>query len=346
MTQTISSLNWQPTAPSSNERVAIVKCDSAIDLNWQINILGNVSDNPFNVDPKYLTVDNLANGSIVNVGFGPYLFTTPAFQRETYEIPNGTRLASILLSKGTVNVYLGSSKPANDISNNLLVQQTSVKTLIYGFNVYGADQPMQIADQNSNVLFNPSVADMTYSLANIPNLPVGNGWFQFIRNLGTKKVTILPFGGQFINGVFTNAAPLVLRPGDSGNLSSDGSNWFFQGEYSFESAEQALANNVVLNIPHGMGQIPASYRVLFRNKVAEQGYTVGDEVEFTTNVFYNGASAGALDIIAVSVSSSAFFVMLTDLLNNVPRTKNKSTASRFTITPSSWRIVVKATATW
>ena len=61
------------------------------------------------------------------------------------------------------------------------------------------------------------------------NLPTavaaGNGWFAQIRNAGQGDLTIDPSGSEQINGGST----LLLQPGDSAVIVSDGSEWFTIG---------------------------------------------------------------------------------------------------------------------
>ena len=54
---------------------------------------------------------------------------------------------------------------------------------------------------------------------------VGNDWFVALRNGGAGDITITPQGLETVNG----GASLVLQPGDSATLVTDGSNWFTIG---------------------------------------------------------------------------------------------------------------------
>jgi hypothetical protein len=63
----------------------------------------------------------------------------------------------------------------------------------------------------------------TFSLPSAAS--VGNGFFVAARNGGSGDLTIDPAGSEQING----ASTLVLRPGDSAVLNSDGVSWFTIG---------------------------------------------------------------------------------------------------------------------
>ena len=56
-------------------------------------------------------------------------------------------------------------------------------------------------------------------------MTVGNDWFVSLRNGGTGDLTVTPQGAETING----GASLVLGPGDSATLVTDGLVWFTIG---------------------------------------------------------------------------------------------------------------------
>jgi hypothetical protein len=79
-------------------------------------------------------------------------------------------------------------------------------------------------DSDRSEVFNWTGGAGTFSLPSAAT--VGNDWFVHLRNSGTGGLTIATtVGGQNING----SATLILNPGDSGILFSDGSNFFTIG---------------------------------------------------------------------------------------------------------------------
>jgi hypothetical protein len=139
---------------------------------------------------------------------------------------------------------------------------------------------------------------------------------------------------------FNAANPLVLQPGDGGILTSDGTNWYFEGEVSFEGAEILLTDNIVTVANHGLGKIPAISNIVLRCKIAEQNWAIGDEV-YPGTIIESGPNQG---------SGILSFTPLAYRFNNAlfisfpPVFQNKTTGARFTLTPANWRIVVRLTA--
>lgn len=231
--KSVPALQYNPLG-SQGDLIALQTLAAATDNNWIIQNQGTATgnDTSANIDPKWLLVDNIANNGSVTVAMGIFVITVPPFQREPIPIPAGTKSYSFTLTVGTVNVFFSENKLADVQGNFLLVQQTSVKTLIYAFVNYNVGpQAQPLSDLNTSTLFTPTVADMAYNLLPM-NTPVGNGWLQFVYNNGTKNVLITPSGAnqlQWNGRTFTNAAPLILYPGAWGRLSSDSAVWYFAG---------------------------------------------------------------------------------------------------------------------
>lgn len=106
----------------------------------------------------------------------------------------------------------------------------------------------------------------------------------------------------------------------------------------FESAEQSINSNARISISHGLGGLPRLVRVVYRCKIAEAGWSPGDEIE---SFFYDASGTNY----GVMVGSSS-----TDVTYNiwsggvvVPR-KDIATAGAQVVTPANWRIVVYAWA--
>ena len=65
----------------------------------------------------------------------------------------------------------------------------------------------------------------TGTLSLLTAVSAGNNFFVFVRNEGGGDLTIDPAGTETIN----SAATLVLRPGDSASIITDGTNWYTVG---------------------------------------------------------------------------------------------------------------------
>ena len=99
-----------------------------------------------------------------------------------------------------------------------------------------------------------------------------------------------------------------------------------------ESAETTFTNNATILIAHGLGVVPKDWRVIFRCKTADVGYSVGDEVDPGWFVITSGASYGSQAFadatnIGVVCASSGMRILA------------KNTRSNGLATPANWRIV-------
>ena len=177
---------------------------------------------------KFVTIDNVVNNQYVTINVGAYSFSVPPYMRDDFELPVQLDTLSISVgSAGAVNVYFSEEKLSNQVSNNLLVQSTAVKTLLFPFSTITTATAQVSADSNTSVNFAPTAADIAYTL--LAPVTAGNGWLQFVYNFGTKNVLITPPVGTLINGLWTNAAPLTLKPGQAGVIQCDGAtNWYFE----------------------------------------------------------------------------------------------------------------------
>ncbi len=107
----------------------------------------------------------------------------------------------------------------------------------------------------------------------------------------------------------------------------------------FESAEQAITAGGSLTIAHGLLSRPKIINAYLVCKVAENGYTVGDRVEvfFRPQIWagYVRGSAAVADASNVVIRhSSAPYALASKTDADTP----------FQITPSNWRLVVRAFA--
>lgn len=76
-------------------------------------------------------------------------------------------------------------------------------------------------DRAETYVWNGGVGTFTLPSA----VTVGNDWFVSLRNGGTGDLTVTPQGAETVNG----GASLVMAPGDSATLITDGLSWFTIG---------------------------------------------------------------------------------------------------------------------
>lgn len=353
MAQLIPSLVYQAISPKSNKGIATVVLDPSVDLVWNVKLLGSVQGLPDNVNPKFISVNNIAGNVNVSTKLGAFIYQTPPFTRETtINIPDGIQDVSFQFDNGAlqpVTVYISEDRIADNINNQLLINQTAAKTLVYQYTTITTSGNQLNTSGNTQINFVPVIGpSINYNLLDIAGAPIDNGFLQFIQNEGSFPVNVIPFGAQTINRGslatypgFSAASPMILNPGDSGILTSDGTQWFFRGGLSWISAEIAIAAAAQSIQAHSMGKKPISYSEVYVCKIAEIGYSVDDEVE--ANFLYspnNGAD----------VSDSVIFdaVNMTMRLSNNTgiRLPNKTTGVNSNITLANWRKKLYAHVTW
>lgn len=278
MTQNISNLTWLPLAGTRGDWGAFEQVSAQIDQTWIFNCAGATNDQGDNIEVRQLTVENINNNGNVKLTYGPLSFIVPPYSRQTFPVPYGLKSLRVDIDAGTATIMFLQNPAASDAANQLLIQQTAVKTLIYGYVNYNVSVTQSKDDVNKNVLFTPTLADMNYSLLSIGGDGIGNGWFQYVKNLGTKKVTIVPDGGDTINTVYTSVIPIVLYPGDHGFISSDGIVWFFDGKLSFVSDLFSVTTHYTKQFTHNLNCYPLNFVLRGVCKVANGGYVPGDRV--------------------------------------------------------------------
>lgn len=161
----------------------------------------------------------------------------------------------------------------------------------------------------------------------------GNGATLFVRNAAASgDVTIDPSGSETLDGLATRA----LRPGDRVMIRSDGINWAtVLGEYSYSTAEITVATAAITTDAHGLGGVPDRIKTIIRCKVADLGYSIGDEVE-VAYAFYNGYESNNVQVYANVTNLRA--------TQGVTRwwLAHATTGVVTAITPASWKMVIKA----
>lgn len=105
----------------------------------------------------------------------------------------------------------------------------------------------------------------------------------------------------------------------------------------FTSSETAIpATNVTETWTHGLGQAPDLIQLILRCKTAEYGYSVGDEIRFTSE--YTAASAYNLWATSTQIGLRGFITSGVSIFHLVRR---DATGSLTQATPANWKIVVK-----
>lgn len=106
----------------------------------------------------------------------------------------------------------------------------------------------------------------------------------------------------------------------------------------YESAETALpAVNQTVEWTHGLGQAPEFIELVLRCKVAEHGYSVGDEVRYTSE--YSGASLYNFWANSTKIGFRGYLSAGASLFNLVRRDTTGATTQ---CTPANWKVIVRA----
>lgn len=103
----------------------------------------------------------------------------------------------------------------------------------------------------------------------------------------------------------------------------------------YTSAEQTVATSTTYTLPHALGGIPKLVRVVLRNKTAELGYAVGDEV-LCDSIFLDGANTRGVTIAA---NTTNIYIVIAGTL---PQILHLTTQARTAITAANWKFVVTA----
>lgn len=107
----------------------------------------------------------------------------------------------------------------------------------------------------------------------------------------------------------------------------------------YESGEQAIASGGVVNLTHGLAGKPLDIQYYLVCKVADAGYSIGDELLITPNVTEgsSGANKGIaswFDAVNINVRYGSDASVFNSL--------NKSSGVASSLTNTRWRLVVRA----
>ena len=102
-------------------------------------------------------------------------------------------------------------------------------------------------------------------------------------------------------------------------------------QQTIESGELAATASATVNLAHGFGVVPKTFRGVARCKTTEFGYAVGDEVQISDHTGNTGASICADATNVSCVISSGGIVIV-----------RKDTFATAAITAGNWKVVLKA----
>jgi len=103
----------------------------------------------------------------------------------------------------------------------------------------------------------------------------------------------------------------------------------------FESAEQAILVASTGIVAHGLGAVPVLYTVSLRNKIAEHGYNVGDELAYIDNPHSDQEEKGhnsfaSATVIGLVVHSGGILIA------------SRAVNDIVGLTPANWRWIARA----
>ena len=163
-----------------------------------------------NLGPQTVTVKNSAGATLISMGQGEqwqiYLTdnTTAAGSWRVFRYGAATAQAQASALAGYGLTATGST-----------LSQSAPVTL------FNSNYTAGTADRAETYVWDGGVGTFTLLSA----VTAGNDWFVSLRNGGAGDVTVATQGSETING----GASLVLQPGDSATIVTDGINWFTLG---------------------------------------------------------------------------------------------------------------------
>lgn len=311
--------------------------NDATDSQWNINnLIGTFQGYDTPIVPTTVIVDNINNAGLVNFSFGPFSFQVSPYTRKTFPIPANTQSAEFTISAGIVDVFICSYDPGIPDDTNQLATSSGSSKVTYPYVAIIANAAQQASDYNSQIIFS-AATPITYTLLDSTTLSNGQIIFS-LRNRGSSTVIINPIAGQTINGIFTNAIPLILYPGDCiTNFGPDGSgNFNCGGRIHYQSSQQTFVTSTAMTANTGWPVKPSQMEPIAINLVAEFGYTPGMEASSIAS------SQGTSEDVSMYVNPAYPANIYYPIGSNGLCVINAGGGTKTNITAANWGIVLRA----
>lgn len=163
-----------------------------------------------NLGPQTVTVKNSAGATLLSMAQGE--------QWQIYLTDNTTAAGSWRVFRygaATAQAQASALAGAGLTATGSTLSQSAPVTL------FNSNYTAGTADRAETYVWDGGVGTFTLLSA----VTAGNDWFVSLRNGGAGDVTVVTQGSETING----GASLVLQPGDSATIVTDGINWFTLG---------------------------------------------------------------------------------------------------------------------
>lgn len=163
-----------------------------------------------NLGPQTVTVKNSAGATLLSMAQGE--------QWQIYLTDNTTAAGSWRVFRygaATAQAQASALAGAGLTATGSTLSQSAPVTL------FNSNYTAGTADRAETYVWNGGVGTLTLLSA----VTAGNDWFISLRNSGAGDITVATQGLETING----GASLILQPGDSATIVTDGINWFTLG---------------------------------------------------------------------------------------------------------------------
>ena len=163
-----------------------------------------------NLGPSTVTIKDNTGGTLLSIASG-LTFTL--------------YLTTNLTVAGTWRAFQAGASTAQAQASALaglgLIAQSSLLSQSQPVVSFSANYTAGASDRASVYVWTGGLGTLTLTAA----ATLGNNWFMSIRNAGVGNLTLAPSGADTING----AATVVLKPGDSANINTDGTSFYTVG---------------------------------------------------------------------------------------------------------------------
>ena len=113
--------------------------------------------------------------------------------------------------------------------------------------------------------------------------------------------------------------------------------WKIVGETAFFESGEFAFGSAIYTVAHGLGGTPKTFSAIIRCKVAENGYSVGDEIDVTTGGYYNWFMNSML-----ASSTLLTFMTYTPSYFVVHNRTNPNQGGMWTASATNWVLVLRA----